>query len=67
MPTVVKTTHPVDDPLGYDGTTLERVRAMARDAIDRRHEGAVHEEAAVLRARLRRVRERASRGPDQER
>jgi hypothetical protein len=67
MPTQVKTTHPQDDPLGYSGSLAERVRAMARDAIDHVNDDAVREEAAVLRARLRAARERAPRGPDQRR
>ena len=41
-----------DDPLGYEGSVLARVRAMAEDAIAGVHEGAVDEEAAALRRRL---------------
>jgi len=50
--TVVKVIRRDDDPLGYEGGVLTRVRAMARDAIAGVHEEAVDEEAAVLRRRL---------------
>jgi hypothetical protein len=51
--TTVKIVSPVtDDPLGYEGDVLARVRAMAQDAITGVNEDAVEEEAAVLRNRL---------------
>src|ERR1700674_2727841 len=50
--TVVKTIRRDDDPLGYDGGVLARVRAMAEDALAGVNEDAVEEEAAVLRSRL---------------
>jgi hypothetical protein len=67
MPVRVKTSHPHDDPLGYSGDVAERVRAMARDAIDGVNEQAVREEAAVLRARLRPDRKRAASASGQRR
>jgi hypothetical protein len=51
--TVVKVIWRDDDPLGYEGGVLARVRAMAKDAVAGVHEDAVDEEAAVLRRRLR--------------
>jgi len=51
--TVVKATRRGDDPLGYEGSVVARVRAMARDAVAGVNEDAVEEEAAVLRNRLR--------------
>ena len=42
-----------DDPLGYDGDVLARVRAMAQDALAGVNENIVEEEAAILRNRLR--------------
>jgi hypothetical protein len=51
--TVVKVTRRDDDPLGYEGSVVARVRAMARDAVAGVNEDAVEEEAAVLRNRLR--------------
>jgi hypothetical protein len=51
--TVVKVTRRDDDPLGYEGSVVARVRAMAQDAIAGVNEDAVEEEAAVLRNRLR--------------
>ena len=53
MGTVVKVIRRDDDPLGYQGSVLARVRAMAQDALGRVNEDAVEEEAAVLRNRLR--------------
>ena len=50
--TVVKVIRCDDDPLGYEGTVLARVCAMAKDAVAGVHEEAVDEEAAVLRTRL---------------
>jgi len=50
--TVVKVIRRDDDPLGYEGSVLARVRAMAKDAVAGVHEDAVDEEAAVLRWRL---------------
>ena len=51
--TSVKIVNPaMDDPLGYEGDALARVRAMAQDAIAGVNEDAVEEEAAVLRNRL---------------
>jgi hypothetical protein len=38
-----------NDPLGYDGSVLERVRAMAQDALAGANEDAVEEEAALIR------------------
>lgn len=40
------------DPLGYDGDVAARLRAMAEDELTGVNDGAVEEEAAVLRARL---------------
>jgi hypothetical protein len=51
--TVVKVTRSDDVPLGYEGSVVARVRAMARDAVAGVNEDAVEEEAAVLRNRLR--------------
>jgi hypothetical protein len=51
--TVVKMIKHDDDPLGYDGSVLARLRAMAEDAIAGINEDAVEEEAALLRNRLR--------------
>jgi len=53
MSTVVKVLRRDDDPLGYDGSVLARVRAMAQDALAGVNEDAVAEEAALLRSRLR--------------
>ena len=50
--TVVKVTRQDDDPLGYEGGVLARVRAMAEDALAGVNESSVDEEAAVLRNRL---------------
>ena len=51
--TSVKIVSPaMDDPLGYEGDALTRVRAMAQEAIAGVNEDAVEEEAAVLRNRL---------------
>jgi len=50
--TIVKVIRRDDDPLGYEGDVLARVRAMAKDAIAGVHEEAVDEETAVLRGRL---------------
>jgi hypothetical protein len=52
MMTTVKTTTAMDDPLGYEGDVVSRVRAMAQDAHAGVNEQAVEEEAAVLRNRL---------------
>jgi hypothetical protein len=49
MPTV-KTTPPADDPLGYDGTVIERLRKMAQDEFAGVNSVAVEEEAAVQEA-----------------
>jgi len=51
--TVVKVTTRDDDTLGYEGSVVARVRAMAQDAVAGVNEDAVEEEAAVLRNRLR--------------
>lgn len=45
--------HQGDDPLGYDGDVVTRVRAMAKDALAGVNEDAVAEEAAILRPTLR--------------
>jgi hypothetical protein len=42
----------VDDPLGYEGDVLARVRAMAQDAVASVNEDAVEDEAAILHNRL---------------
>lgn len=64
--TTVKTTTATDDPLGYEGDAITRVRAMAQDALAGVNEVAVEEEAAVLRNRLglthRILRDAADRG-----
>jgi hypothetical protein len=52
MGTTVKTIRPADDPLGYEGDTIARVRAMAEDALARVNQDRVDEEAAILRSRL---------------
>jgi hypothetical protein len=52
MRTTVKVITRGDDPLGYDGSVLERVRAMAEDAVAGVNAQAVKEEAALLRNRL---------------
>jgi hypothetical protein len=52
MGTTVKTIRLADDPLGYEGDTIARVRAMAEDALARVNQNQVDEEAAILRARL---------------
>ena len=51
--TVVKVVWRDNDPLGYEGTVVERVRATAEDALAGVNEDCVEEEAAVLRNRLR--------------
>ncbi len=53
MGTVVKVTRRDEDPLGYEGSVVARVRAMAQDAVAGVNEDAVEEEAGVLRNRLR--------------
>jgi hypothetical protein len=50
--TTTRTTHPPDDPLGYDGTVLQRLRKMAEDELAGVNADVVSEESAVLRARL---------------
>lgn len=40
------------DPLGYDGDVVARLRAMAEDELSGANDGAVEDEAAILRARL---------------
>lgn len=52
LATVVKMIRRDDDPLGYEGEVLARVRAMAEDAIAGINEDCVEDEAAVLRSRL---------------
>jgi hypothetical protein len=52
MPTTVKVITRGDDPLGHDGSVLERVRVMAEDAVAGINNNAVSEEAAILRNRL---------------
>jgi hypothetical protein len=49
--TVVKVTRRDDDPLGYEGSVIAWVCAMARDAVAGVNEVAVEEEAGVLRNR----------------
>lgn len=56
MATIRTTTTTDQDPLGYDGTVEQRLRAMAEDAVAGRNSEAVAAEAAVLRARLRQYR-----------
>jgi hypothetical protein len=41
-----------NDPLGYDGSVSERLRAMAEDELAGINDAAVEDEVAVLRARL---------------
>jgi hypothetical protein len=50
--TVVNVIRRDDDPLGYEGGVLARVRAMANDALAGVNEDSVEEEAALLRNRL---------------
>jgi hypothetical protein len=41
-----------NDPLGYDGSVPERLRAMAEDELAGINDAAVEDEVVVLRARL---------------
>lgn len=65
MTTIVRTAPPANDPLGYEGDVLARVRAMAHDALAGANEDAVEEEAAVLRNRLGLTQGLSGHGADQ--